>query len=110
MHQHLFLTDALRDEAMKSILEPMVAAMEQEGMPYVGCLYAGLMITNEGPKVDWNLMHVLVIQKTQVVLPLLEGDFRSNHDGLCYWYIKGGYGEMERFLCSLCNTCIKGLS
>ena len=45
------LTDALRDEAMKTILEPMVAAMVKEGMPYVGCLYAGLMITNEGPKV-----------------------------------------------------------
>ncbi len=29
------LTDALRDEAMKTILEPMVAAMEKEGMPYV---------------------------------------------------------------------------
>ena len=28
------LTDALRDEAMKTILEPMVAAMEKEGMPY----------------------------------------------------------------------------
>ena len=43
--------DVLRDEAMKTILEPMVAAMAKEGMPYVGCLYAGLMITNEGPKV-----------------------------------------------------------
>ncbi len=30
------LTDALRDAAMKTILEPMVAAMEKEGMPYVG--------------------------------------------------------------------------
>ena len=30
------LTAALRDEAMKTILEPMVAAMEKEGMPYVG--------------------------------------------------------------------------
>ena len=45
------LTNALRDEAMKTILEPMVAAMEKEGMPYVGCLYAGLMITPQGPKV-----------------------------------------------------------
>ena len=67
------LTDALRDEAMKSILEPMVAAMEQEGMPYVGCLYAGLMITNEGPKVvEFNAR--FGDPETQVVLPLLEGD------------------------------------
>ena len=67
------LTDALRDEAMKTILEPMVAAMAKEGMPYVGCLYAGLMITNEGPKVvEFNAR--FGDPETQVVLPLLEGD------------------------------------
>ena len=38
------LTDTLRDEAMKTILEPMVAAMQKEGMPYVGCLYASLRV------------------------------------------------------------------
>lgn len=67
------LTDALRDEAMKTILEPMVAAMAKEGMPYVGCLYAGLMITSEGPKVvEFNAR--FGDPETQVVLPLLEGD------------------------------------
>ena len=67
------LTDALCDEAMKTILEPMVAAMAKEGMPYVGCLYAGLMITNEGPKVvEFNAR--FGDPETQVVLPLLEGD------------------------------------
>ena len=67
------LTDALRDEAMKTILEPMVAAMENEGMPYVGCLYAGLMITSEGPKVvEFNAR--FGDPETQVVLPLLDSD------------------------------------
>ena len=67
------LTDALRDEAMKIILEPMVAAMEKEGMPYVGCLYAGLMITDEGPKVvEFNAR--FGDPETQVVLPLLDSD------------------------------------
>ena len=67
------LTEALRDEAMKTILEPMVAAMAKEGMPYVGCLYAGLMITNEGPKVvEFNAR--FGDPETQVVLPLLDGD------------------------------------
>ena len=67
------LTDALRDEAMKTILEPMVAAMEKEGMPYVGCLYAGLMITDEGPKVvEFNAR--FGDPETQVVLPLLDSD------------------------------------
>ena len=67
------LTDALRDEAMKTILEPMVAAMVKEGMPYVGCLYAGLMITPQGPKVvEFNAR--FGDPETQVVLPLLDSD------------------------------------
>ena len=67
------LTDALRDEAMKTILEPMVAAMENEGMPYVGCLYVGLMITPQGPKVvEFNAR--FGDPETQVVLPLLDSD------------------------------------
>ncbi len=67
------LTDALRDAAMKTILEPMVAAMKKEGMPYVGCLYAGLMITDEGPKVvEFNAR--FGDPETQVVLPLLDSD------------------------------------
>lgn len=67
------LTDALQDEAMKTILEPMVVAMEKEGMPYVGCLYAGLMITPQGPKVvEFNAR--FGDPETQVVLPLLDSD------------------------------------
>lgn len=67
------LTDALRDEAMKTILEPMVEAMQKEGMPYVGCLYAGLMITFQGPKVvEFNAR--FGDPETQVVLPLLDSD------------------------------------
>ena len=67
------LTDALLDEAVKTILEPMVAAMVKEGMPYVGCLYAGLMITPQGPKVvEFNAR--FGDPETQVVLPLLDSD------------------------------------
>ena len=67
------LTDALRDEAMKTILEPMVGAMQKKGMPYVGCLYAGLMITSQGPKVvEFNAR--FGDPETQVVLPLLDSD------------------------------------
>ncbi len=67
------LTDALRDEAMKTILEPMVEAMQKEGIPYVGCLYAGLMITPQGPKVvEFNAR--FGDPETQVVLPLLDSD------------------------------------
>lgn len=58
---------------MKTILEPLVAAMAEEGMPYIGCLYAGLMINEEGPKVvEFNAR--FGDPETQVILPLLEGD------------------------------------
>lgn len=57
----------------KEILEPTVAAMKAEGMPYTGCLYAGLMITENGPKViEFNAR--FGDPETQVVLPLLNSD------------------------------------
>ena len=57
----------------KEILEPTVAAMKAEGMPYTGCLYAGLMITEQGPKViEFNAR--FGDPETQVVLPLLDSD------------------------------------
>lgn len=67
------LTPALQQQVMETILEPLVAAMAQEGMPYIGCLYAGLMITDEGPKVvEFNAR--FGDPETQVILPLLDGD------------------------------------
>lgn len=59
--------------ATENILKPVIAAMQQEGHPYQGCLYAGLMITSEGPKVvEFNAR--FGDPETQVVLPLLESD------------------------------------
>ena len=45
------LTQDLLKQVQKEILEPTVKAMQQEGRKYCGCLYAGLMITADGPKV-----------------------------------------------------------
>ena len=57
----------------KEILAPTVAAMKAEGMPYTGCLYAGLMITENGPIViEFNAR--FGDPETQVVLPLLDSD------------------------------------
>ncbi len=62
--------------ATENILKPVIAAMQQEGHPYQGCLYAGLMITPEGPKVvEFNAR--FGDPETQVVLPLLESDLVS---------------------------------
>jgi phosphoribosylamine--glycine ligase len=57
----------------KRVLEPVVAAMANRGTPFVGCLYAGLMLTADGPKVvEFNAR--FGDPEAQVVLPLLEND------------------------------------
>jgi phosphoribosylamine---glycine ligase len=67
------LTPALRARVQTEILEPVIAAMKKEGRTYKGCLYAGLMITDKGPKVvEFNAR--FGDPETQVVLPLLQGD------------------------------------
>ena len=50
------MTDALRAEAMERILRPAVGAMARRGTPFRGVLYAGLMLTDDGPKlVEFNV-------------------------------------------------------
>ena len=67
------VTPAMLARIMREILQPTVEAMRREGCPYVGCLYAGLMITADGPKVvEFNAR--FGDPETQVVLPLLESD------------------------------------
>lgn len=58
---------------MDKIFLPTMTAMNQEGRPFKGCLYFGLMLTAEGPKViEYNCR--FGDPETQVVLPLLESD------------------------------------
>lgn len=67
------MTKELVEEAVEKILKPVIDAMAKEGRPYKGCLYAGLMITDDGPKVvEFNAR--FGDPETQVVLPLLESD------------------------------------
>ncbi len=50
------MTAAIRDEVMTRIIEPTVQAMKAEGRPYTGVLYAGLMITDDGPQLlEYNV-------------------------------------------------------
>lgn len=66
-------TPELMAQVQKEILEPVIRAMAAEGRPYKGCLYAGLMVTEQGPKVvEFNAR--FGDPETQVVLPLLESD------------------------------------
>ena len=67
------MTPEMTERAIEEILKPTIAAMAKEGRVYRGCLYLGLMITKDGPKVvEFNAR--FGDPETQVVLPLLDGD------------------------------------
>ena len=68
-----YYTAEAADRCMKEIFLPTVEAMQKEGCPFKGCLYFGLMLTPDGPKViEYNCR--FGDPETQVVLPLLESD------------------------------------
>ena len=68
-----YYTDAVAARCMEEIFLPTVAAMNAEGRTFRGCLYFGLMLTPNGPKViEYNCR--FGDPETQVVLPLLESD------------------------------------
>ena len=68
-----YYTAEIAKECMETIFKPTVAAMNAEGRTFRGCLYFGLMLTPNGPKViEYNCR--FGDPETQVVLPLLESD------------------------------------
>ena len=68
-----YYTPEVAQRCMEEIFLPTIRAMEQEDRPFTGCLYFGLMITKDGPKViEYNCR--FGDPETQVVLPLLESD------------------------------------
>ena len=67
------ITPAISEQVMREILQPTINAMISEGCPYSGCLYLGLIMTVDGPKViEFNAR--FGDPETQVVLPLLDSD------------------------------------
>ena len=66
-------TPALHRRVMEEIINPTVAAMQREGRPFTGVLYAGLMITEEGPKlIEYNVR--FGDPETQVLMLRLKSD------------------------------------
>ena len=108
------LTNELYETAVEKILKPTVAAMATEGRPYKGALYAGLMLTDEGPQViEFNCR--FGDPETQVILPRLQSDLVdilqavidgqlhevqpqwSSQTAVCVVMASGGYpGSYER--------------
>lgn len=79
-----YYTPEIAQRCMKEIFLPTVDAMNKEGRTFKGCLYFGLMITKDGPKViEYNCR--FGDPETQVVLPLLDSDLfaimKAVHDG-----------------------------
>lgn len=67
------LTPALQDQVMEKIIRPTVAYMADQGMPYSGVLFAGLMLTDEGPKlIEYNAR--FGDPECQVLMSRFQGD------------------------------------
>ncbi len=67
------MTEALCAEALERIVRPTIRALNDMGHPYVGVLYAGLMLTKEGPKlIEYNAR--FGDPETQVLMPRLKDD------------------------------------
>ncbi|MEW5945027.1 MAG: phosphoribosylamine--glycine ligase [bacterium] len=70
------ITPETAAEITRTVLEPVVRGMAEDGTPYRGVLYAGLMLTREGPKVlEFNVR--FGDPETQAVLPLVDGDLAA---------------------------------
>jgi phosphoribosylamine--glycine ligase len=68
------ITSKIFEEIKNRIISPTLKKLKEKNNPFVGCLYVGLMITDEGPKVvEFNCR--FGDPETQVVLPIIEGDF-----------------------------------
>ncbi|MCX6564100.1 MAG: phosphoribosylamine--glycine ligase [Candidatus Aminicenantes bacterium] len=109
-----FLSDALFDEVMRTIIGPTIVRMAEDGRPYKGALYAGLMLTAEGPKVlEYNCrfgdpetqpqMLRLSSDLVDLLLAAVEGDIGtqkvhwSEDAAACVILASGGYpGAYEK--------------
>ena len=85
-----FLDDGLVKEITHRVLIPAVTAMAMEGRPYKGVIYAGLMITAEGPRViEFNCR--FGDPEAQVILPRLKGDLL----GVMLAVVNGGLDKLS---------------
>lgn len=67
------MTEALRQQIMRDVIMPVATAMNDAGTPYRGVLYAGLMLTKDGPKViEFNCR--FGDPEAEVILPRMESD------------------------------------
>jgi phosphoribosylamine--glycine ligase len=84
------LTPELERRAMDEIVRPTARALAAAGTPFSGSLYAGLMLTADGPKlIEYNVR--FGDPECEAIMPLIEGDFAE----LLYAIAKGRLGEIK---------------
>lgn len=77
------LSQSVVDTAVDTIVKPILAGMIAEERPYLGVLYAGLILTDQGPKViEFNAR--FGDPETQIILPRLTSDFAQNIDDILH--------------------------
>ena len=71
------LPQSVVDQSVETIIKPVLKGMIAEGRPYLGVLYAGLILTADGPKIiEFNSR--FGDPETQIILPRLTSDFAQN--------------------------------
>ncbi|HVH25534.1 MAG TPA: phosphoribosylamine--glycine ligase [Vicinamibacterales bacterium] len=93
--------DAVREVVMHTIVEPTLAGMAEEGHPFRGFLFVGLMITLEGPKViEFNVR--LGDPETQSLVPLID-------EPLLPILVAGATGQLRQSSVQIANECVVGV-
>lgn len=96
-----YYTEEVACECMEKIFLPTIRAMKSEGREFRGCLYFGLMLTKNGPRViEYNCR--FGDPETQVVLPLLKGDLLS----IMLACTNGTLSEVDIGFSNECACCV----
>ncbi|MBA5724432.1 phosphoribosylamine--glycine ligase [Candidatus Liberibacter sp.] len=84
------ITKALHDSIIESIIDPTIKGMREEGFPFQGVLFAGLMITNQGPHlIEYNVRfgdpecQVMMMRLKSDLLEILNACIKENLQNLC---------------------------
>src|SRR5438270_2260475 len=84
------LTPELEARAMEEIVRPTARALAAAGTPFSGVLYAGLMLTAQGPKlIEYNVR--FGDPECEAIMPLIDGDFAE----LLYAVATGGLSQID---------------
>ena len=95
------ITPELFDDIVQRIMKRTIHALAQEGRPYKGILYGGIIVTADGPKViEFNCR--MGDPETQVVLPLIKTDFVDIIEAVC----NGSVADLDIELDNRAATCV----